>query len=71
MVKPQPKIHWDAELTAAGEQKIAVIKIVKEVMARMGSKDLVDGAPKMLKTGLKKEAEALKKQIEEAGGKLP
>ena len=36
-----------------------------------GKQDLVDGAPKMLKTGLKKEAEALKKQIEEAGGKLP
>ena len=67
------KSTWDAELTAAGEQKIAVIKIVKEVMA-LGlkeAKDLVDGAPKMLKTGLKKEeAEALKKQIEEAGGKV-
>ena len=35
------------------------------------AKDLVDGAPKMLKTGMKKEeAEALKKQIEEAGGKV-
>jgi len=67
------KSTFDVELTAGGEQKIAVIKVVKEAMA-LGlkeAKDLVDGAPKILKTGMKKEeAEALKKQIEEAGGKV-
>jgi large subunit ribosomal protein L7/L12 len=62
----------NVELTASGENKIAVIKVVKEVLA-LGlkeAKDLVDAAPAMLKTDMKKEdAEALKKQIEEAGGK--
>ncbi len=60
-------------LAAAGEQKIQVIKVVKEVLA-LGlkeAKDLVDGAPALIKEGLKKEdAEALKKQIEDAGGKV-
>jgi large subunit ribosomal protein L7/L12 len=63
----------NVELTDAGATKIAVIKIVKEVMA-LGlkeAKDLVDAAPSMLKTDMKKEeAEAIKKQIEEAGGKV-
>ena len=67
------KSTFDVELTASGEQKIAVIKVVKEVLA-LGlkeAKDIVDGAPKILKTGMKKEeAEALKKQIEDAGGKV-
>jgi large subunit ribosomal protein L7/L12 len=61
------------ELTAAGENKIAVIKVVKEVMA-LGlkeAKDLVDSVPSMLKEGMKKEeAEELKKKIEEVGGKV-
>ena len=61
------------ELKDAGAQKIAVIKIVKEVLG-LGlkeAKDVVDGAPKMLKEGMKKsEAEDLKKRIEEAGGKV-
>ena len=60
-------------LTSAGEQKISVIKIVKEVLA-LGlkeAKDLVDSAPALIKDGMKKEdAEALKKQIETAGGKV-
>ena len=63
----------NVELTDGGATKIAVIKIVKEVLG-LGlkeAKDLVDGAPAMLKTDMKKEeAEALKKQIEEAGGKV-
>lgn len=69
----EAKSSFDAELTAAGEQKIAVIKVVK---AELGlglkeAKDLVEGAPAMLKEGMKKEdAEALKKKIEEAGGKV-
>ncbi len=67
------KSTFNAELSDAGAQKIAVIKVVKEVLA-LGlkeAKDLVEGAPIMLKEGMKKEdAEALKKKIEEAGGKV-
>ena len=69
----EEKTTFNVELKDAGAQKIAIIKIVKEVLG-LGlkeAKDLVDGAPAMLKTGLKKEeAEALKKQVEEAGGKV-
>ena len=61
------------ELTSAGDQKIQVIKAVKDIMA-LGlkeAKDLVDGAPEMLKEGVKKEeAEEIKKKIEEAGGSV-
>jgi len=67
------KSTFNVELTSAGEQKIAVMKVVKEVLA-LGlkeAKDLVDGAPQILKEGLKKEeAEDLKKKIEDAGGKV-
>jgi large subunit ribosomal protein L7/L12 len=60
-------------LAAAGDQKIAVIKVVKEVLA-LGlkeAKDLVDAAPTLLKDGMKKEeADAFKKSIEAAGGKV-
>lgn len=67
------KDAFTVELTAAGEQKIAVMKVVKEVLA-LGlkeAKDLVDGAPSVLKDGMKKaEAEDFKKKIEEAGGKV-
>jgi len=60
------------KLASAGDQKIAVIKVVKEALA-LGlkeAKDLVDAAPSMLKEGMKREeAEELKKKIEEAGGK--
>jgi large subunit ribosomal protein L7/L12 len=60
-------------LASAGEQKIAVIKVVKEALA-LGlkeAKDMVDGAPILVKDGMKKEdADALKKKIEEAGGKV-
>jgi len=63
----------NVELTASGENKIAVIKVVKEALA-LGlkeAKDLVDAAPSMLKTDMKKEeAEALKKSLEDAGGKV-
>jgi large subunit ribosomal protein L7/L12 len=61
------------ELTEAGAQKIAVIKVVKEVL-NLGlkeAKDLVDGAPAVVKEGLKKEdADELKKKLEEAGAKV-
>jgi len=69
----EEKSEFNVELTAAGEQKIAVIKVVKEVLG-LGlkeAKDLVEGAPAMLKENVKKEdAEAWKKKVEEAGGKV-
>ncbi len=69
----EEKSEFDVELTSMGEQKIAVIKVVKEALG-LGlaeSKTLVESAPAMLKTGVKKEdAEAWKKKIEEAGGKV-
>lgn len=60
-------------LASAGEQKIAVMKIVKETLGLglKDAKDLVDAAPSTLKAGMKKEeANDLKKKIEEAGGKV-
>ena len=69
----EEKSAFTVELTEAGEQKIAVMKVVKEVLG-LGlkeAKDLVDGVPSVLKEGMKKEeAEDLKKKIEEAGGKV-
>lgn len=69
----EEKSEYNVELTAAGDNKIAVIKVVKEVsgLGLKEAKDLVDGAPGMIKEGVKKEdAEAMKKKIEEAGGKV-
>jgi len=67
------KDAFTVKLTDGGAQKIAVIKVVKEALA-LGlkeAKDLVDGVPSVLKENVKKEeAEALKKSIEEAGGKV-
>ena len=67
------KDSFDVELTAAGDSKIPVMKVVKEALG-LGlkeAKDLVDGVPAMLKTGMKKaEAEELKKKLEEAGAKV-
>jgi large subunit ribosomal protein L7/L12 len=69
----EAKDAFTVELTASGEQKIAVMKVVKEVLA-LGlkeAKDLVDGAPSILKEGMKKaDAEDFKKKIEDAGGKV-
>lgn len=69
----EEKDSFNVELSAAGDQKIAVIKVVKEALA-LGlkeAKDLVEAAPAMLKEGMKKaEADDLKKKIEEAGGKV-
>jgi len=69
----EEKSAFTVELTASGEQKIAVMKVVKEVLA-LGlkeAKDLVDGAPSVLKEGMKKaEAEEFKKKLEEAGAKI-
>lgn len=66
----EEKDSFDVELTAAGAQKINVIKVVRTITA-LGlkeAKDLVDGAPKIVKEGAKKdEAEKIKKELEEAG----
>ena len=66
----EEKTEFDVILAAAGDQKLKVVKAVKEELG-LGlkeAKDLVDGAPKTLKEGAtKEEAEALKKQLEEAG----
>lgn len=64
---------FNVELTDGGAQKIAVIKVVKEILG-LGlkeAKDMVDGVPSIVKEGLKKEdAEALKAKLEEAGAKV-
>ena len=69
----EEKDAFTVVLASAGEQKIAVMKVVKEVLG-LGlkeAKDLVDGAPVTLKDGMKKaEAEDVKKKIEAAGGKI-
>ncbi len=64
---------FDVVLKAAGEKKIQVIKVVREVtgLGLKEAKDLVDGAPKAVKTGLEKaEAEALKKKLETEGASV-
>ncbi|MGV3761116.1 50S ribosomal protein L7/L12 [Parapedobacter sp.] len=66
----EEKSSFDVILKEAGGQKLAVVKLVKELtgLGLKEAKDLVDGAPKEIKTGVAKdEAEALKKQLEEAG----
>jgi large subunit ribosomal protein L7/L12 len=67
------KEDFDVVLTAAGEKKIQVIKVVRELtgLGLKEAKDLVDGAPKTVKeTVPKAEAEAMKKKLEEAGGTI-
>ncbi len=66
----EEKTSFDVILKEAGGSKLAVVKLVKELtgLGLKEAKDLVDGAPKELKAGVAKdEAEALKKQLEEAG----
>ena len=66
----EEKDSFDIELTAAGASKINVIKVVRTItnLGLKEAKDLVDGAPKMVKEGAKKEeAEKIKKELEEAG----
>lgn len=69
----EEKSSFAVHLADAGAQKIAVIKVVKEALG-LGlkeAKDLVDAAPSLLKDNVKKEdAEAMKKQLEEAGAKV-
>lgn len=69
----EEKDSFDVQLTDAGANKINVIKVVREVtgLGLKEAKDLVDGAPKMVKEGAAKaEAEDLKKKLEEAGAKV-
>ena len=69
----EAKDSYTLHLVSVGEAKIAVMKVIKEALG-LGlkeAKDMVDGAPVDVKVGLKKaEADALKKSIEEAGGKV-
>ncbi len=70
----EEKDAFDVVLTAAGGNKIAVIKVVREVVAGLGlkeAKDLVDGAPKALKEGVSKaEAEEIKTKLTDAGASV-
>ena len=69
----EAKTSFDVELIEAGGNKIAVIKAVRAVtnLGLKDAKDLVDGAPKIVKEGANKEdAEKIKKQLEEAGAKV-
>ena len=67
------KTEFDVELASAGESKINVIKAVREItgLGLKEAKELVDGAPKMVKTGVSKdEAESIKAKLEEVGAKV-
>jgi len=70
---PEEKTSFDVILKAAGAQKLAVVKLVKDLtgLGLKEAKELVDGAPKPLKEGVTKdEAEGLRKQLEEAGAEV-
>jgi large subunit ribosomal protein L7/L12 len=69
----EEKTEFDAVLTEAGANKLQVIKVVREItgLGLKEAKDLVDGAPSPIKQATSKDdAEAIKKRIEEAGGKV-
>ena len=70
----EAKTEFDVILTAAGEKKINVIKVVRELVPGLGlkeAKDLVEGAPKPVKTGVtKEEADAAKAKLEGEGAKV-
>ena len=69
----EEKTEFDVELTEVGAEKVKVIKVVREItgLGLKEAKDLVEGAPKMLKEGVsKEEAEDLKKKVEEVGAKV-
>lgn len=69
----EEKTEFTVVLTAAGEKKVEVIKVVRAAtsLGLKEAKDLVDGAPKPVKEGISKaDAEALKKQLEDAGAKV-
>ena len=69
----EEKTEFDVVLTAAGDKKIQVIKVVRSItgLGLKEAKDLVDGAPNAVKEGVnQEEADSLKAQIEEAGGSV-
>ncbi|WP_018149678.1 50S ribosomal protein L7/L12 [Leeia oryzae] len=68
----EEKTEFDVILASAGDNKVNVIKVVRAItgLGLKEAKDLVDGAPKAIKEGASKaDAEAIKKQLEEAGAK--
>lgn len=72
-VAAEEKSAFDVELTDAGPNKIAVIKVIRELtqVGLKDAKDMVDAAPKVIKEGISKDdAEAWKKKLEEAGGQV-
>ena len=72
-VAEEEKTEFNVELTEVGSEKVKVIKVVREItgLGLKEAKDLVDGAPKMLKEGAsKEEAEEIKKKVEEVGAKV-
>ena len=69
----EEKTNFDVEVVSAGSAKLAVVKLVKEItgLGLKEAKDIVDSAPKAVKTGVPKaEAEELKKKLEEAGAEV-
>ena len=69
----EEKTEFDVELTEVGAEKVKVIKVVREVtgLGLKEAKDVVDGAPKVVKEGVsKEEAEEIKKKLEEVGAKV-
>jgi len=69
----EEKTAFDVVLTGAGDKKIQVIKVVRELtnLGLKEAKDLVEGAPKPVKTGVtKEEADSIKKKLEEQGAKV-
>ncbi|MBL8713978.1 MAG: 50S ribosomal protein L7/L12 [Alphaproteobacteria bacterium] len=69
----EAKSEFDVVLASAGDKKIEVIKVVREItgLGLKEAKDLVEGAPKSVKAGLNKaDADALKKKLEEVGAKV-
>lgn len=71
--KKEEKTSFSVELTAGGGQKIAVIKVLREItsLGLKEAKDLVDAAPKIVKEGIAKaEADEIKKKLEEAGASV-
>ncbi|HPA25754.1 MAG TPA: 50S ribosomal protein L7/L12 [bacterium] len=69
----EEKTEFSVELTATGENKIGVIKVIREVteLGLKDAKDLAEAAPKMVKEKIKKElAEEIKKKLEDAGAKV-
>ena len=69
----EEKTEFDVELTEVGGQKLQVIKVVREItgLGLKEAKDLVDGAPGMVKEGASKDdAEAIKAKLEEVGAKI-